>query len=134
MTRIDELILLIGITILSSFFIMLWIGDVNYALNDKRSQRKTIKLRGILNYIIPIYGHWHCSDRVNFKTYYFALFFGLLTIIQALVVILVAVLLYLFTNFDVIYLCITQIAYFIIVLLSGIIIRIKCNPDPNPFH
>ena len=59
---------------------------------------------------------------------------SLTNLVLASITVIINICLCFIIKLNVLYLCIIPTGWFVISLLSGIIIRIKCNPDPNPFH
>lgn len=122
-------------TILISGFTSLWLGSVNFALNSNRSLRRSIILNQMIGWIIPKYGSSHDSHgKYPYKTYLYTVIMSLINIFLALLAIVLGISLSFTIGPNVLYICIIPTCWFVISVLSGIIIRIKCKPDPNPFH
>lgn len=126
---------IIAYVFLIAGFTNIWLGSVNFSLNFKRSLRKSVILNKFIDWAIPKYGSWHHSCGIYpYKIYLFTVIMSLTNLVLASITVIINICLCFIIKLNVLYLCIIPTGWFVISLLSGIIIRIKCNPDPNPFH
>lgn len=131
---IAYLFCVIGITVIIFIINCNWIGDVNCSLNKLKSARGTIELKGILRYLIPHHGGRPDYFVVGYKIYKHTVLFGLINDILLLLVPIIAIVLYLLTEFPIVYLAIIPVANLIVTIISGIIVKKNCKPDSDPFH